>query len=111
LALPINCLLVQGVYVGSCTYNDLCKDVLQGIAEFDETNCPAELADWGIDCNCPFNVPAQTVDGSITGDIPDLATTVISFMANGDFDIRATINNASNQHVACFRFLLTVQKA
>ncbi len=84
---------------------------MQGIAEFYPENCPVDLAPWGIDCNCPFNVPAQTVDGTITGDIPDLATTVISFMANGDFDIKATINNSANQHVACFRFLLTVQKA
>ncbi len=84
---------------------------MQDIADINASNCPPELGDWGIDCNCPFDVPAQTVDGSITGEIPDLSTTVVSFLANGDFDVKATINNASNQHVACFRFLFTVIKA
>ena len=32
LALPVRCTIVQGFSVGSCSYNDVCKDVLQGIA-------------------------------------------------------------------------------
>jgi hypothetical protein len=84
---------------------------MQDIAGLTPANCPPGLADWGIDCSCPFNIPAQSVDDSIEVELPDLSTTIVSFLANGDFDIKATINNASNQHVACLRFLLTIQKA
>ena len=111
LALPVRCTIVQGFAVGSCSYADACKDVLQDIAEFNSANCPPELADWGIDCSCPFDVPAQTVDSSVTADVPDFSKTILTFFANGDFDIKAVVNNAANQHLACFRFLLTIVKA
>ena len=111
LALPVRCTIVQGFSVGSCSYNDVCKDVLQGIAGITAENCPPELAEWGVDCNCPLNIPAQSVDGTLSLDFPDLSTTIVSFLANGDFDIKALISGPSNSHVACLRFLLTIQKA
>ena len=108
--MPVRCTIVQGLSVGSCSYADLCKNVLNDIADINNTNCPPELADWGIDCNCPFNVPAQTVDGSLDVDIGDLSVSIVSFLANGDFDITAKVNDNRGQHVACFRFLLTIVK-
>ena len=88
------------------------------------------MADWGIDCNCPFNIPIQTVDGPSTFDIPDFSSILPediyplenlcqlffipfvfgSFTAQGDFDVKISVNNAANQHVACFRFLFTMMK-
>ena len=111
LALPVSCVIVQGFSVGSCSYNDVCKDVMQDIAGITTANCPAGLVDFGINCTCPFDIPAQSVDGKLEFDIPDLSTTIASFLASGDFDITATVNNASNQHVACLRFKLTIDKA
>jgi hypothetical protein len=85
---------------------------MQDKLEIFPQNCPPELANLGIDCTCPFDIPSQTsFDEILEYDIPDLATTILSFYANGDFDVKVTISNASNQHVACFRFLYTMMKA
>ena len=84
---------------------------MQDIAGLVPSNCPPEFLPWGIDCNCPFNIPAQSVDDEVTVEIPDLSTTPASFLANGDFDIKAQIKGPNNEHVACLRFLLTIQKA
>ena len=128
LALPVRCAISNtGLAVGSCSYGDFCKDIVQDMCGFTASNCPPELADWGIDCNCPLDIPAQTVDESSTFDIPDfnivnyplhdfcpfffLPLAFGPFIANGDFDLKITVNNAANQHVACFRFLFTMTKA
>ena len=111
LALPVRCVLVQGLYVGSCSYTDLCKNLINEIAGITADNCLPDLAEWGIDCNCPFNIPIEIVEGSHTIEIEDLSTSIASFMANGDFDITVKVNDSSNAHVACFRFFLTVQKS
>lgn len=110
LTLPIRCLVVQGVNVGSCSYADLCKNLINEVAGITAENCLPDLANWGIDCNCPFNIPIETVDGSHPIEIPDLTNTVASFMANGDFDITVKVNDSFNALVACYRFQLTVQK-
>ena len=135
LALPVRCTIAninfQALPVGSCSYQDLCKDIVQDMCGFNAPNCPPELADWGIDCNCPFNIPIQTVDGPSTFDIPDFSSILPediyplenlcqlffipfvfgSFIAQGDFDVKISVNNAANQHVACFRFLFSMMKA
>ena len=112
LALPVRCAISNtGLAVGSCSYGDFCKDIVQDMCGFTASNCPPELADYGIDCNCPFNIPAQTIDPPAqTFDIPNLSTSVVSVFANGDFEFRITVNNAANQHIACFRFLYTLIK-
>ncbi len=110
LALPVRCTIVQGIYVGSCTHYDFCSNLLQLNWGFNTSNCPEELVMLGIDCDCPFNIPYQHAERQFDMEIVDLSTTVISFMANGDFDFKYNINNASNQHVACFRFLFTMAK-
>ena len=43
LALPVRCVLVQGLYVGSCSYTDLCKNLINEIAGITADNC---LPDW-----------------------------------------------------------------
>ena len=107
LVLPITCYSAYGFFFSSCSYQDLCKDIV----ELNPSNCPPELQDYGFDCNCPFNIPAQTIDPPAqTFDIPNLSTSVVSVFANGDFEFRITVNNAANQHIACFRFLYTLIK-
>ncbi len=116
----MRCTIIQGFSVGSCTYSDFCNDVGKNICGVTATNCPPEWAYYGIDCNCPFNIPAQSVDGLFEIDVPDFNGNppfcpfffvLASFVANGDYDVKINVSNASNQHVACFRFLFTMQKA
>ena len=46
LNLKISCYLVDGTYVGSCIYNDLCG-VIKSVLNLDPTNCPASLVSNG----------------------------------------------------------------
>lgn len=83
------------------------------------------MAEYGFDCSCPFNILAQTVDGAHLFEIPDFSLNDInflsvcpffsmsgtSFLANGNFDVKISVTNASNQHLACFRFLFTMARA
>ena len=119
LALPIRCTIAQGIPLGSCSYQDFCKDIVQDMCGFNASNCPPELADYGIDCNCPFNIPVQTFDNTFEFDIKDLSIDVpvpcpfffLLINPSGDYDAKLIVNNAANQHVACFRFLFTLVKA
>jgi hypothetical protein len=56
-------------------------------------------------------IPAQTVDGEFEFYLHDLTTTILSFWGNGDFYVKINVNNDQNQHVACLRFLFTINKA
>jgi hypothetical protein len=64
----------------------------------------------GVDYNCLFNIPVQNIEGQFGMDVIDLSTSAVSFMASGDYEFKYNINNASNQHVACFRFIFTLAK-
>jgi hypothetical protein len=110
----------QGFSVGSCTYSDFCKDVIQDLCEINASNCPSELAQFGIDCSCPVDIQAQTIDESFEFEIPGIDVTapvcplffipVHSLLVNGDFEVKITVNDGSNQHVGCFRFLFSMSK-
>ncbi len=63
------------------------------------TNCPPE---YGIDCNCPFEIPAQTVDSQFEFDVPDQPVSPICLLFfliplihsfTGYFDVKNSINN------------------
>ena len=109
----------QGISVGSCSYSDFCRDVVQNVCEINTSNCSPELDQFGIDCICPFDITVKTVDETYSFDLPDFSTSLIVpcpffFQLNGvsgDFDVKIIVNDASNQHVACFRFLYTMTKA
>ena len=111
LALPMRCNIVQNLSIGSCSYSDLCKDVFRDILGNSPLNCHPALAQWGIDCTCPFNIPAQTLDGSIAFLINISEENLIGpIYAAGDYDFTIQINNNRGQHVACFRFLYSIFK-
>ena len=89
--------LAAGIYVGSCVYNDLCTIVQQLVPDsFNPTACPPELADYGIDCKCPFNIRdglIEVIDTEL--DLPDASTSIATFLASGDFDIIIKTNVAN----------------
>jgi hypothetical protein len=111
--------------VGSCSYSDFCRDIVQNVCDINTSNCPPELAQFGIDCNCPFDIPAQIVDELFELDILDMYYVegigeihhLCPFffhgfgVTQGDFDVKVIVTDDSNQHVACFRFLYTVTRA
>ena len=88
IQLPVKCYVLNGQNVGSCMYSDLCSFLQDILAEFQPDNCPPALAQYGIDCTCPFNIETQRlniIDEPL--DLPDASQTAASFMASGNFDI------------------------
>ena len=85
------------MYVGSCVYTDLCKIVEQLLPEsFSPATCPPELADYGIDCTCPFKIREgliEIIDNEMN--LPDASASIASFLASGDFDITIKTEDAS----------------
>lgn len=115
IALPIRCYLASGLYVGSCTYNDGCKDLLQDILNITAANgnCPPPLAAIGIDCSCPFNIPQNNnINLQFPSNIEDLSTSVASFLASGDFKIRLKATGpAPTNEVGCLEFSISMKPA
>ena len=103
LVLPVRCSNGFGLTIGSCSYNDFCKDFLEPVNGL--------LVSWETDNSCPFDFPIKSIDRSFSFEIYDLSTTVFSFLAARVFDVTISVNTTSNQHIACFRFKYTIQKA
>ena len=100
LNLPIVCYLNNGNYVGSCVYNDVCQSMKQLffiIFGYRANECPQSLIDSAINCECPFYIPLSLIYIDEDLDIEDLATSSISWMGVGDFnvDIKASRANTS----------------
>ena len=114
IALPVKCYIVNGQNVGSCTYPDLCAFLQSLFDEFKPETCPPALAEYGIDCKCPFNIRSQQLN--IVGhtlEIPDASKTAASFLASGNFDI--TINATETDPSApkpygCGKISLTIKQ-
>ncbi|CAF1055510.1 unnamed protein product [Brachionus calyciflorus] len=94
LKLPIRCYLAAGVYVGSCTYDDMCKVVATLLPSFTPETCPPSLADLGIDCTCPFKLKAGLLEIEELFEVPDANSTIFSFLASGDFEVKIEAKDA-----------------
>ncbi|CAF0739801.1 unnamed protein product [Brachionus calyciflorus] len=95
LKLPIRCYLAAGIYVGSCTYDDLCKIIESLLPSFSPETCPPTVAQYGIDCNCPFQIKTGLIDIEEHFDVPDATQTIASFLASGDFEIKIDTKDAN----------------
>jgi len=49
-----------------------------------------QVKPFGVDCTCPMTMKANTLDMvGVLFDLPDLSTTAASFLASGDFHVKA----------------------
>ena len=96
LTLPVNCYLMDGTYVGSCVYNDLCA-FTNFIFNLNQNDCPEFLINNGFDCTCPFDLPNGDLNINEIFQVPALATTAVTFLGSGDFDftIKATMGTTN----------------
>lgn len=59
------------------------------LPSFKPETCPLAMATYGIDCNCPFKIPAGRLDIVRERlELPDASQSIASFMASGDFTIK-----------------------
>ncbi|CAF0872980.1 unnamed protein product [Adineta ricciae] len=89
ITLPVKCYKIDGVEVGSCDYADLCVVLQTMLPSFRPETCPPTAANYGVDCNCPFNIPAGSLN--IIKEkmvLPDAQASIASFMASGDFSFQ-----------------------
>ncbi|RNA28570.1 ganglioside GM2 [Brachionus plicatilis] len=96
ITLPITCYLVDGNYVGSCTYPDLCL-LLKSVLGYDANSCPQNLIDNNIDCTCPFKLPARELNVDVVADLPDATTSSITWIASGSFDVKVEASDSVGQ--------------
>ena len=106
--------IVNGVGIGSCDYADLCALIKSLFS--DTFNPNGACSDYpslnahGIDCICPFNLQAGLLDlQDISFPILDMSTTVFSFLASGDFDVKVNASDAQGA-IANIQFKFTMKK-
>ena len=107
VALPIRCYSVDGYPVGSCVYDDLC-DLLKRFFSITPDNCPANLVENGIKCTCPFDLPIRELDINQAFDLPDAASTQVTWLGSGEFDVTVKSSDAQGQ-VLCLNLKFSVR--
>lgn len=58
------------------------------VANFSPWNCPPELKAAGIDCSCPFNLPAGLIDIHTTFETDTPAFMDSAFLVRGFYRLR-----------------------
>ncbi|KAI8506816.1 hypothetical protein Bbelb_152570 [Branchiostoma belcheri] len=108
--IQVPCLPVDPVYgVGTCDYGDLCQILTDG-KPFDalsnSTVCYPDATLMGIpegQCGCEGMAPKHY---GIKGwnkliDLSGLESGILTFLASGDYELRATVKDASGAEQAC----------
>merc|ERR1712183_279316 len=85
--LPIPCLEIEGLHIGSCEYE---ADYLR----------PAHVPD-GQACATPLNPGTYGGDPPITVEIPEIPDIIAGFLASGTYYADATIMDADGNQMTC----------
>merc|ERR1712165_180403 len=93
--LPIPCLEIEGLHIGSCEYT---ADYL--LDKFSEFLCPAHVPD-GQTCATPLNPGTYGGDPPITVEIPEIPDIIAGFLASGTYYADATIMDAAGNQMTC----------
>ena len=107
LNLKINCYMRNCEYVGSCVHNDFCQ-VIKRSLHFSPENCPDFFINNGIDCTCPFNLPAGLIDINANFDLPGFGTTPLSWLLSGDFNVDLKLTQGTNS-ILCFNIKFSIK--
>ena len=117
LNLEVGCFLINGVYIGSCNYTDLCEFVrtlstksevnfvftslFQTFFDFDNSNHPI----------CPIKAEVQETSFVNTINLPSVSNTALSFLMSGDYNLTVSIlEENSGRNVGCWWFVYTMKK-
>merc|ERR1712168_1714566 len=93
--LPIPCLEIDGLHIGSCSYD---ADYL--ITKFSDFLCPAHVPD-GQACATPLNPGTYGGDPPIEVVIPEIPDLIAGFLASGTYYADATITNPDGTQMTC----------
>jgi hypothetical protein len=107
LALPIRCYFFNGDYFGSCNYNDLCRAWEHFLFLMETPFINRSLVKNSI---CPFDTPAILKVTTYSYDLPNMSTSVLSFISSGDFDITLRASDSAG-FFGCIKVKLTMRPA
>merc|ERR1711936_1231681 len=93
--LPIPCLEIDGLHIGSCSYD---ADYL--ITKFSDFLCPAHVPD-GQACATPLNPGTYGGDPPIEVVIPEIPDPIAGFLASGTYYADATVTNPDGTQMTC----------
>ncbi len=75
---------------------------------FTPDNCPPQLLQFGIDCNCPFNIKAGDLDINEKLVLPDAGATVANWLSSGNFDVQIDTRDSKGSY-ACLKIKFSVK--
>ncbi|CAF0814879.1 unnamed protein product [Brachionus calyciflorus] len=107
ITLPIRCYLVNGQWVGSCVYPDLCKSIMY-VTNLDSSNCPSNFQSNGVNCECPFNLQSGLIE---LQDVIQTYSPVFlanSWLINGDYKIKISASD-SRGYFFCLNLGFTIK--
>merc|ERR1711953_126300 len=93
--LPIPCLEIDGLHIGSCSYD---ADYL--ITKLSDFLCPAHVPD-GQACATPLNPGTYGGDPPIEVVIPEIPDLIAGFLASGTYYADATVTNPDGTQMTC----------
>ena len=102
---------MDGSFVGSCIYPDLCV-AWKTMFNLSPDSCSPEAVYYGIDCNCPFDIPAQLIDSTSSLQITDFSTLggFYPIIRSGDYDVRFVAHDKDG-FFGCLNVKFTLKKA
>merc|ERR1712240_333905 len=93
--LPIPCLEIEGIHLGSCDYTG--QEILDFAADF---LCPDYVPD-GQTCTLPLNPGQYGGDQPLNIVLPTLPDNIVDLLASGAYKIEATVNLADGSEMTC----------
>ena len=85
----------DGSKAGSCYYDDICTFFPSLVPNFNPTDCPPSLKEYGIDCTCPFTLIKGPLNIDADIDIPSTDSTIVSFLTTGDYQFKMELKDDS----------------
>jgi hypothetical protein len=71
------------------------------LPKFQPETCPLPMLQYGIDCNCQFNIPAGQLNIIRERlELPDASSSIANFMASGDFSIQLDTYDSDGAYAA-----------
>merc|ERR1712083_199082 len=95
IPIPIPCLPIGDISIGSCTYDG--DELLASASDF---LCPTYVPE-GQECSLPLNPGSYGSADSLTVTLPEIPGILVDLLASGTYYADATVNYADGSEMTC----------
>merc|ERR1712244_64130 len=95
IPIPIPCLPIGDISIGSCTYDG--DELLAGASDF---LCPTYVPE-GQECSLPLNPGSYGSADSLTVTLPEIPGILVDLLASGTYYADATVKYADGSEMTC----------